>query len=234
MNKVTWRGGAMLAPVPPVLVTCGTMEDPNVFTVGWTGIVNTIPPRTYISIRPSRLSFDLIKESGHFTINLTTVDLLKATDYCGVKSGRDFNKFKEMNLTPTPSSQVTSPQLLESPLSLECKVFDIIPLGSHHMFLADIVAVNARESLIDKSGRLRLDRASLLAYAHGEYYELGKTLGKFGHSVMKKKTKKSKMDKTGKATSKKTKMDKTEKAPSKRGKLGTAKKSPLANKDKQS
>ncbi len=188
MDKVTWRGGALLAPVPPILVTSGTMENPNVFTVGWTGIINTIPPRTYISIRPSRLSFDLIKESGHFTINMTTVDLLKATDYCGVKSGRDVNKFNEMKLTATPSSQVTSPQLLESPLTLECKVFDIIPLGSHHMFLADIVAVNARESLIDKSGRLRLDKANLLAYAHGEYYELGKTLGTFGFSVMKKKT----------------------------------------------
>ncbi len=190
MNKITWPGGTLLAPVPPVLVTSGTMEAPNVFTVGWTGIINTQPPQTYISIRPSRLSFDLIKERGEFTINLTTVDLVKATDYCGVKSGRDINKFKEMNLTPTVSSQVKCPQLLESPLTLECKVFDIIPLGSHHMFLADIVAVNARENLIDKSGRLRLDKAKLLAYAHGEYFELGKSLGRFGYSVMKKKTKK--------------------------------------------
>ncbi len=186
MNKVTWRGGAMLAPVPPVLVTCGTMDKPNVFTVGWTGIINTIPPRTYISVRPSRLSFDLIQETKEFTINLTTVDLLKATDYCGVKSGRDFDKFKEMNITSTPSSQISSPQLLESPLTLECQVFDIIPLGSHHMFLADIVAVNARESLIDKAGRLRLDKANLLAYAHREYFEVGKSLGTFGFSVKKK------------------------------------------------
>ncbi len=195
MNKITWSGGAMLAPVPPVLVTSGTMENPNVFTVGWTGIINTTPPKTYVSIRPSRLSFDLIKESGCFTINLTTVDLVKATDYCGVKSGREINKFKEMNLTPIESSQVSSPQLLESPLTLECKVFDTIPLGSHHMFLADIIAVNACEKLIDKSGRLRLDKANLLAYAHGEYFELGKSLGRFGYSVMKKKTKKKQRNK---------------------------------------
>ncbi len=188
-SKVTWKGGAMLAPVPPVLVASGTVENPNVFTVGWTGIINTIPPRTYVSIRPSRLSYELIKESGEFTINMATADLVRAVDYCGVKSGRDFDKFKEMRLTALTSSKVSAPQVAECPLVLECKVFEVIKLGTHDMFLADIVAVNVNENLIEESGRLRLDKANLLAYAHGQYFELGKALGTFGFSVKKKKKK---------------------------------------------
>ncbi len=187
MSKVTWDGASLLSPVPATLVTSGTMENPNVFTVAWTGIINSKPPKTYISIRPSRLSYEIIKKNMCFTINITTVPLLKATDFCGVKSGRDCNKFELMNLTPIPSSKIDCPQIEESPLSLECKVYDIVSLGSHDMFLADIVAVNAEESLIDKKGKLRLDKAHLLAYSHGEYFEIGKRIGTFGYSVRKKK-----------------------------------------------
>lgn len=190
MSKIAWGGGALLAPVPPALVTCGTMEQPNVLTIAWTGILNTIPPKTYISVRPERFSYPLIRESGQFVINLPTAALVKAVDFCGVRSGRDHDKFALTGLTPAPATQVECPLLAESPLSLECKVTDVIPLGSHHMFLADIVAVDVEESLIDQAGKLHLDRAGLLAYAHGEYFELGKKLGSFGYSVRKKPRKK--------------------------------------------
>ncbi|MGI6030186.1 MAG: flavin reductase family protein [Eubacteriales bacterium] len=186
MSKITWRGGTLLAPVPPVLVTCGTMERPNLLTIGWTGILSTIPPRTYISVRPERYSHSLIRESGEFVINLTTASMVWATDLCGVKSGREIDKFALCGLTPQPASQVSCPMLQESPLSLECRVQQVIPLGSHDMFLADIVAVNVEESLVDSAGKLHLDKAGLLAYAHGEYFELGKKLGSFGYSVRKK------------------------------------------------
>ena len=186
MAKQVWGGGALLAPVPPVLVSCGTMESPNVLTVGWTGIINTIPSKTYISIRPERHSYPMIRESGEFVINLTTAQMVRAVDFCGVRSGRQVDKFKETGLTPVPASKVSAPMIDECPLSLECRVFQEIELGSHNMFLADIVAVNVDESLIDEAGKLHLDRAGLLAYAHGEYFELGKKLGSFGYSVRKK------------------------------------------------
>lgn len=187
MAKVSWKGGALLAPVPPVLVTVGNEEKSNVFTVAWTGLINTIPPKTYISVRPSRYSYEFIKENGEFVLNLTPASLISACDWCGIHTGRKVDKFKKWNLTRVPASQVTPPLIDECPLSLECKVFDCIELGTHHMFLADIVAVDVNEELLDKSGKLCLDRAHLAAFAHGEYFELGKSLGKFGFSVKKKK-----------------------------------------------
>ncbi len=187
MAKTVWRGGAMLSPVPPTMVTCSDGEHDNVFTVAWTGIVNTIPPKTYISVRPSRYSYELIKKSGVFAINLTTVPLVKAADFCGVHTGKKMDKFARCCLTKAPASEIDCPILEESPITLECRVTDILPLGSHDMFLADIAAVDVDEALIGEDGKLRLDRANLAAYAHGDYFELGKRIGAFGFSVAKKK-----------------------------------------------
>ena len=188
MSKVKWKGSALLAPVPPALVTCGTMEKPNVLTIAWTGIINTNPPKTYISVRPERFSYGMIDSLGEFVINLTTKDMVRAVDFCGVKSGKDIDKFKKTNLNIQKCEFVSCPQIEQSPLSLECKVFDKIELGTHHMFLADIVGVNVDESLLDKNGRLCIEKARIIAYAHGDYFELGKNLGDFGFSVRKKKT----------------------------------------------
>ncbi len=185
--KLTWRGGAMLSPTPAVLVTCGDMEKGNVFTVGWTGIINTIPPRTYVSVRPSRYSHGLISETGEFVINLTTGDLIRAADICGVHSGRDKDKFKLCNLTAEPSETVSAPSIAESPVNLECKVFERISLGSHDMFLADITAVRVDESLVDENGRLALEKCRLAAYSHGNYYELVKPVASIGFAVKKKR-----------------------------------------------
>lgn len=187
MAKIQWRGGALLAPVPPALVTCASGEKQNILTVAWTGIVNTVPPKTYISVRPSRYSYGLIRESGEFVINLTTTSLIRAADECGVRTGAKVDKFARCHLHPEPASTVRCPLLAESPLSLECRVTDIIPLGSHEMFLADIVAVDVDESLVDADGKLHLERADLAAFAHGDYYGLGKRIGSFGFSVAKKK-----------------------------------------------
>lgn len=186
MSKITWKGSVLLGPIPPVLVSCGTPEAPNVFTVAWAGIVNTHPPRVSISVRPSRHSYGLIQESGAFVINLPTTALARAVDWCGVKSGRDVNKFEAMGLTALPASQVGCPLVGESPVNLECKVFQQIPLGTHDLFLADVVAVNVSANLLDAAGKLHLERAGLLAYAHGQYYSLGEKLGTFGWSVRKK------------------------------------------------
>ena len=190
MSKISWKGGALLAPVPAVMVSCGSMDAPNIVTVAWTGITCTQPPKTYISLRKSRHSYNLIKDSGHFVINLTTEALVRATDFCGVRSGRDMNKFEVCHLTPEVSPNLGCPMIAESPLSIECKVTNIIELGSHDMFLADIVGVQVDESLLDANGRLALEKAGLMAYCHGEYFALGKKLGKFGYSVEKKKKKK--------------------------------------------
>lgn len=190
MSKITWKPGTMLAPVPPALISCGTVEKPNVMTAAWTGIVNSEPPMTYVSIRPSRYSYGLIKESGEFVINLTTLPLAEAADFCGVKSGRNTDKFQEAQLSPLPCSKVKAPQIAESPVSLECRVREIFSFGSHDMFLAEIVAVNVEESFIDDKGRLDLEKAGLVAYAHGHYYTLGRNLGGFGFSVNKERLKK--------------------------------------------
>ena len=187
MAKIKWRGGALIAPIPPVMVSCGSAEKPNVLTIAWTGIINTIPPKTYISVRPKRYSYNLIKESGEFVINLTTAELVRAADYCGVYTGAKVNKFEKCNLTPIPSEEVSCPSIAESPLCLECRVTDVIPLGTHDMFLADIVSVSVDESLIDEKGALHLENAHLAAFAHGEYFELGKKIGSFGFSVKKRK-----------------------------------------------
>ncbi len=187
MAKIKWRGGALLSPVPPAMVTCSDGERDNVLTIAWTGIVNTIPPKTYISVRPSRFSYDMIKKSGVFAINLTTKELVRSADFCGVYTGAKVDKFKKCSLTKEPASEIDCPLIAESPLSLECRVTDIIPLGSHDMFLADIVAVDVDESLLDEKGKLHLERAELVAYAHGDYFDLGKRIGNFGFSVAKKK-----------------------------------------------
>lgn len=189
MAKVEWKAGTMVYPVPPVMVSCGSMEKPNIVTVAWTGIVNTEPAMTYVSVRPSRYSYDLIKESGEFVINLTTRDLVKAADWCGVRTGAKYDKFKEMKLTPVKANHLSCPMIEESPVSIECKVTEIIKLGTHDMFLAEILAVNIEDKYLDEEERFRLDNAGLVAYAHGHYYGLGKELGKFGFSVMKKNTK---------------------------------------------
>lgn len=186
MSKVSWKGGALLAPIPPVMVSCGNMEESNILTVAWTGITNTIPPKTYISVRPSRFSYHLIQNSGEFVINLTTSDLIKKADYCGIYTGAKVDKFEKCQLTKEKATVVSCPLISQSPLSLECRVTEIIPIGTHHMFMADIVSVNVDENLLDKNGKLHIERANLAAYAHGEYFELGKKIGYFGFSAAKK------------------------------------------------
>ncbi len=186
MAKVNWKGSTLLGPVPPTMVSCGTVEEPNVLCVAWTGIVNSQPPMTYVSIRPTRHSYGLIKESGEFVINLTPSRLVRACDYVGVRSGRDENKFEKMHLTPLPCSNVKAPQIAECPVSLECKVKSVTPLGSHDMFLAEILSVNVDEELLDEEGKLHLEQAGLLSYVHGEYFAQGKKVGSFGYSVRKR------------------------------------------------
>lgn len=192
MGKVLFKPGTMLNPVPVVLVSCGaTPEKQNLITVAWTGIVNSEPPMAYISVRKSRHSHAIISEEGEFVINLTTEKLVKQTDYCGVKSGRDVNKFKEMSLTPVKGEVVQCPMVEESPVNLECKVKETLCFPSHDMFLAEIVAVHAEESLMNEKGRFQLEKAGLICYSHGEYFGIEKkSLGSFGYSIMKKKTKK--------------------------------------------
>ncbi len=189
MAKIKWRGGALLSPVPPAMVTCSDGEHDNIITIAWTGITNTIPPKTYISVRSSRHSYQMIKKSGEFAINLTTEALVKSADTCGVYTGAKVDKFSRCKLTRETASEISCPLIAESPLALECKVTDIIPLGSHDMFLADIVAVDVDEALLDEKGKLHLERAGLVAYAHGDYFSLGKRLGGFGFSVAKSKKK---------------------------------------------
>jgi flavin reductase (DIM6/NTAB) family NADH-FMN oxidoreductase RutF len=186
LNKIKWKGGALIAPLPPIMVTCGTMDKPNVLTIAWTGILNTVPPKTYISVRPTRYSYDIIKQSGEFVINLTTTGMIWAADFCGVRSGKDIDKFAATGITTQKATQVACPMIEQSPMSIECRVTQIIPLGSHDMFIADIIAVNVDEKLIDKEGKLHLEKSSLAAFAHGEYFELGKKIGSFGFSVRKK------------------------------------------------
>jgi flavin reductase (DIM6/NTAB) family NADH-FMN oxidoreductase RutF len=188
MNKIrTNRPGPMLYPIPAVMVSCGDMENSNIITIAWTGIINSDPPMTYVSVKKERHSHALISESGEFVINLTTTSLARATDWCGVRSGRDYDKFAEMGLTPVPSAVVGAPAVEESPISIECRVRQIIPLGSHDMFLADVVNVLVDEEWINpETGRLELERAEPIVYSHGEYFSLGKMLGHFGWSVRKK------------------------------------------------
>ena len=189
MSKVKFRGGAMLAPVPPVMVSCGTMEKSNILTVGWTGILNTIPPKTYISVRKQRFSHTIIKESGEFVLNLTPASLAREADYCGTFTGAKVDKFDVCKLTRAAADEVAAPMIAECPISLCCRVTDVVELGSHDMFMADIVAVNVDERYIDEKGKLRIEQCSLAAYAHGSYFALGKKIGSFGYSVKKKRKK---------------------------------------------
>lgn len=187
-ERIVWKGSVMTSPLPPALITCGDMEKPNILTIAWTGTLCTQPPKTYISIRPERYSYGIIEKSREFVINLPTRKLVRAVDFCGVKSGRDVNKFEAMGLDICNASAVKAPVLSDSPLSLECRVTDIVKLGSHDMFLADIVAVSVDPKYIDRNGRLTLEKAGLIAYSHGDYFALGEKLGDFGFSVRRKKT----------------------------------------------
>ena len=187
--KVPFKPGTLIYPLPAVLVSCGDQpENYNILTIAWTGTVCSDPPMCYISVRKERHSYELIRRTGEFVINLTTEELARQTDWCGVRSGRDHDKFREMHLTPEPSQIVKAPLIAESPLNIECKVKEIKRLGSHDMFIADVVAINAEESLIDKTtGQFQLNHAGPLAYSHGKYYGLGEKLGGFGFSVKKRK-----------------------------------------------
>ena len=187
MSKVMWKPGTFIYPIPATMISCGTMERSNILTVAWTGIACTNPAKVYISIKPERYSYNIIKESGEFVINLTTEELAYATDWCGVKSGKNVDKFKEMNLHKEKANFVKCPMIKESPVSVECKVCEIKELGSHHMFLADVLAINADEKYIDEKGAFDISKCDLIAYANGGYYPLGKKKGKFGYSVQKKK-----------------------------------------------
>ena len=182
------KGGNMLNPSPVVMVSCGsTLDEYNILTIAWTGTICSDPAMCYISVRPERHSYDIIKRNGEFVINLVNRDLAPFADWCGVKSGKKFNKFFETGLTPVRGSKVSAPMIDEAPVNLECKVKQIIPLGSHDMFIAEVVAVHAKENLfIYKTDALELQRANLVSYSHGHYYDLGKILGKFGYSVEKK------------------------------------------------
>lgn len=201
MSKVQWKGGTFIYPIPAVMVSCGTMEESNIITVAWTGILNTNPAMCYISVRPERYSHNIIKENGEFAINLTTRQLAYATDWCGVKSGRDVDKFKEMKLTKEKANFISVPLIKESPVSVECKVKEIVPLGSHDMFVAEIVAIDADEKYIDEKGAFDISKCDLIAYANGGYYPLESKIGKFGYSVQKK----SKTAKNSKINAKRTK-----------------------------
>lgn len=187
MSKQSWKPGNMLYPLPVVLVSCqGKDTEPNLVTIAWAGTICTNPPMVSISVRPERYSYNMIRESGEFVINLTTEDLAYATDYCGVVSGRNVNKWKEMNLTPVPSEKVKAPCVKESPVNLECKVTEVRELGSHHMFLAEVVAVHADEQFMDEKGKFHLEQSRPIVYSHGTYFTMGEELGKFGYSVKKK------------------------------------------------
>lgn len=191
-KKLLWKPGTMLYPVPAVLVSCGKPgARPNLITVAWTGVCCTEPPMCTIALRPQRHSFDLIRASGEFVINLTTAAMARAVDWCGVKSGRDFDKFREMKLTPLAARIVAAPLVAESPVNLECRVREERGLGSHQLFIAEILAVHANPSYFDaKTGYFNLAAARPLCYCHGHYYEMGRYIGKFGFSVQKKKAKK--------------------------------------------
>lgn len=189
MAKQTWAGGNMLYPLPAVMVSCGDAAGKtDIITIAWTGTVCTNPPMLYISVRPERASYPIIRESGEFVVNLTTKRLQRACDWCGARSGRDWDKWKESRLTPAPAATLEhAPVIAESPVNIECKVTEVKELGSHHMFLASVEAVQVEEGLLDERGRLDLARAGLTAYSHGEYFELGRRLGTFGYSVRKAK-----------------------------------------------
>ena len=191
MSKQEWKPGNMLYPLPAVMVSCGREgETPNIITVAWAGNVCTNPPMLSISVRKERFSHGIIKDTGEFVVNLVGRDLVKAADWCGVRSGRDFDKFKEMHLTPQESRKVSCPGIAESPVNIECRVNKVLELGSHDMIIADVLCVTVDDKYMDDKGRFDLGATDLVAYSHGEYFELGDKLGKFGYSVAKKPSKK--------------------------------------------
>jgi len=187
--KQDWKPGTMIYPLPAVLISCGSDESEyNLLTLSWVGTICTNPPMCYISVRPERHSYPIIKKNMEFVINLTTKDMAFATDWCGVRSGKDYNKFSEMKLTPGKAGVVNAPIVEESPLCIECRVKEIVPLGSHDMFIADVVNIRADDKYLNKeTGKLELAETNPLVYVHGNYFELGEKIGKFGWSVEKKK-----------------------------------------------
>lgn len=190
MSKKIWKSGTFIYPIPAVLVTSGNMEKSNIITVAWTGILNTNPATVYISVRPERYSYNIIKENKEFAINLTTEELAFATDWCGVRSGAKYDKFKEMHLTKEKAEFIKAPLIKESPVSIECKVIEERNLGTHTMFVAEVLSIDADDKYMDEKGAFDISKCNLIAYANGGYYKLGKKIGKFGYSVEKKKNRK--------------------------------------------
>lgn len=212
MGKSVWKPGTVVYPVPAVMVSCGNIDgEKNIITVAWTGTINTNPPMTYVSIRPERHSYEMIKKSGEFVINLVTEKLAYACDYCGVRSGKDIDKFKEMKLTAVKGNEVLAPLIYESPVNIECKVKDIIELGSHHMFIGEVVSVSVSDEYMDETGKFHFNKSKPICYSHGGYFGLGKQLGTFGYSVKKQdnkkenSSKKERWRKTGRKNTKKKK-----------------------------
>ena len=189
VSRKIWKAGTFIYPLPAVMVTCGTMEKANIMTVAWTGIINTNPAMCYISVRPERYSYNLIKKQGEFVINLTNEKLAFATDWCGVRTGSKVDKFKEIHLTKEKAQFVKCPIIKESPVAIECKVKEIRELGSHHMFIAEVLSIDADEQYIDEKGAFDISKCNLIAYSNGHYYSMGKKIGRFGFSVQKKKKK---------------------------------------------
>ena len=194
MARKYLKGGALTAPLPPALVSVGDGEEYNLITIGWTGILATVPPTTYISVRPSRYSHRLLEKNGEFVIHLASEELAPAVDYCGIYTGEKVDKFQKCGLTPIPSEHVKCPTVMECPVAIECRVSKVVPMGSHDVFVADIVSVSCREDIVEDGGRMRFDKADLLAYAHGEYYSLGERVGRFGFSTDKPKKQSSKRE----------------------------------------
>lgn len=187
MERINLAPGALTAPLPPVLVTVGKDDEANVLTIAWTGILATVPPKTYISVRKSRHSYKLLREQGEFVINLPSADMAKTVDFVGIYTGKKMDKFSKCGLTKKKSASVSAPTVAECPIALECRVCDVLEMGSHDVFIADILSVSCHENIIDKQGKMHFERANLLAYMHGEYYSLGERLGRFGFSTDKDK-----------------------------------------------
>jgi len=191
MARTYWKPGTIIYPLPAVMVSCGeTPEEYNIITIAWTGTINSDPPMCYISVRPGRHSYEIIKRTGEFVINLTTEKLAKATDWCGCRSGRKYNKWQEMNLTPAPAKFVKAPIIEESPVNIECRVKEVVELGSHHMFISEVLGVTIDDSYVNDQDAFSFSKANPLVYSHGHYFGMGKKIGKFGWSVEKKKKRK--------------------------------------------
>ncbi len=190
MARKNWKPGTIIYPLPAVMVSCGeNLDEYNIITIAWTGTINSDPPMCYISVRPGRHSYDIIKRTGEYVINLTTEKLAKATDWCGCRSGRKYNKWEEMNLTPGQAKIVKAPIIEESPVNIECVVKDIVELGSHHMFISEVVNVSIDDTYLNENDAFSFSKAKPLVYSHGHYFGMGDKIGKFGWSVEKKKKK---------------------------------------------